>query len=199
MRGTQEQNSSDRPPCTPEGPLPKLKPAPAAAVPKMRSKAPKAPAPQTGCAARRTVILPPLSRLNRAQLENLAVQWEVDPRGKTVAQIRDGALQKHLSRPAMLTRSALATLALCAVQLASQCETAFFGLSKFGRSSIYKDIVMELSRAMDVVMTLADALEPWTPLRAPLNGQPSRVLGRNPTEAQCPCLKMRKLDSAEAD
>ena len=29
--------------------------------------------------------------------------------------------------------------------------------------SIYKDIVMELLRAMDVVMTLADALEPWTP------------------------------------
>ena len=55
----------------------------------MRSKTPKAPAPQTGCVARRTVILPPLSRLNRAQLENPAVQWEVDPRGKTVTQIRD--------------------------------------------------------------------------------------------------------------
>ena len=81
--------SSSGPACTTEGPMPKLKPVPAAAVPKMRSKAPKAPAPQTGCAARRTVILPPLSRLNRAQLENLAVQWEVDPRGKTVAQIRD--------------------------------------------------------------------------------------------------------------
>ena len=79
--------SSSGPACTPEGPLPKFKPD--AAVPKMRSKAPKAPAPQTGCAARRTVILPPLSRLNRAQLENLAAQWEVDPRGKTVAQIRD--------------------------------------------------------------------------------------------------------------
>ena len=50
---------------------------------------PLRPKPQTGCAARRTVILPPLSRLNRVQLENLAVQWEVDPRGKTVAQIRD--------------------------------------------------------------------------------------------------------------
>ena len=55
----------------------------------MRSKTPKAPAPKTGCVPRRTVILPPLSRLDRAQLENLAVQWEVDPRGKTVAQIRD--------------------------------------------------------------------------------------------------------------
>ena len=71
-------------PCTPCQPA-KLHPEPAAAVPKMRSKAPKAPAPQTGCVARRTVILPPLSRLNRAQLENLATQWEVDPRGKTVA------------------------------------------------------------------------------------------------------------------
>ena len=79
--------ASSGPACLPEGPLPKS--APDVAVPKMRSKAPKAPAPQTGCAARRTVILPPLSRLNRAQLENLAVQWEVDPRGKTVAQIRD--------------------------------------------------------------------------------------------------------------
>ena len=47
---------------------------PAAVVPKMRSKTPKAPAPKTGCVPRRTVILPPLSRLNRAQLENLAVQ-----------------------------------------------------------------------------------------------------------------------------
>ena len=81
--------ASSGPACTPEGPLPKFKPVPSAAVPKMRSKAPKAPAPQTGCAARRTVILPSLSRLNRAQLENLATQWEVDPRGKTVAQIRD--------------------------------------------------------------------------------------------------------------
>ena len=83
-------SGSSSPSCTPEGTL-KLQPVPAAAVPKMRSKAPKAPAPQTGCAARRTVILPPLSRLNRAQLENLAAPWEVDPRGKTVAQIR-GAL-----------------------------------------------------------------------------------------------------------
>ena len=55
----------------------------------MRNKAPKAPAPQTGCAARRTVILPPLSRLNRAQLENLAAQWLLDARGRTVSQIRD--------------------------------------------------------------------------------------------------------------
>ena len=38
---------------------------------------------------RRTTILPALSRLNRAQLENLVLQWEVEPRGKTVAQIRD--------------------------------------------------------------------------------------------------------------
>ena len=47
---------------------------PAAAVPKMRSKTPKAPAPKTGCVPRRTVILPPLSRLIRTQLEKLAVQ-----------------------------------------------------------------------------------------------------------------------------
>ena len=73
------------PASTPEGPLAKFKPAPGAAVPKLRGKAPKAPAPHTGFAARRTVILPPLSRLNRAQLENLAVQWEVETRGKTVA------------------------------------------------------------------------------------------------------------------
>ena len=72
---------------------------------------------------------------------------------------------------------------------------------------------VELSRAIGVEMTLADALvqmhkdqdgsaaqnDPWTPLRTPLNGKHCRVLGRSPTEAQCPPLKMRKLDSADAD
>ena len=58
--------SSSGPACATEGPMPKLKPVPAAAVPKMRSKAPKTPAPQTGCAARRTVILPPLPPEPRA-------------------------------------------------------------------------------------------------------------------------------------
>ena len=72
----------------PNGPLKKINLEPNAAVPQTRGKTPRAPAPQTGCVARRTVILPPLSRLNRAQLENLAVQWEVDPSGETVAQIR---------------------------------------------------------------------------------------------------------------
>ena len=57
------------------------------------------------------------------------------------------------------------------------------------------------SRAIDVEMTLADALvnmhtdqdgsaaqhDPWTPARTPLNGQHCRVLGRSPTEAQCRC------------
>ena len=70
-----------------------------------------------------------------------------------------------------------------------------------------------LSRAMDVEMTLADALmkmhdekdgteaqqNAWTPDRTPLNGRPCRVLGRSPTEAECPPLKMRKLDSAAGD
>ena len=72
---------------------------------------------------------------------------------------------------------------------------------------------LALSRAIDVEMTLADALvnmhkdqdgsaaqnDPWTPLRTPLNGKHCRVLGRSPTEAQCPPLKMRKLDSPDAD
>ena len=70
-----------------------------------------------------------------------------------------------------------------------------------------------LSRAMDVEMTLADALvgmhndqddtearkNARTPDRAPLNGRPCRVLGRSPTEAECLPLKMRKLDSAAGD
>ena len=70
-----------------------------------------------------------------------------------------------------------------------------------------------LSRAMDVEMTLADALanmhndqdgteaqkDVWTPERAPWNGRPCRVLGRSPTEAECPPLKMQKLDSAADD
>ena len=68
-----------------------------------------------------------------------------------------------------------------------------------------------LSRAMDVEMTLADALvkihndqdgtvahnkNAWTPDKTPLNGRRCRALGRSPTEAECPPLKMRKLDSA---
>ena len=70
-----------------------------------------------------------------------------------------------------------------------------------------------LSRAIDVEMTLADALvkmhndqdgteaqtNAWTPDRAPLNGRRCRVLGQSPTEAECPPLKMRKLDSAAGD
>ena len=70
-----------------------------------------------------------------------------------------------------------------------------------------------LSHTIDAEMTLAGALvnmhndqdgsaaqnDPWTPLRTPLNGKHCRVLGRSPTEAECPPRKMRKLDSADAD
>ena len=70
-----------------------------------------------------------------------------------------------------------------------------------------------LSRAMDVEMTLADALvkmhidqgrtEPqtnvWTPEETLLNGRSCRMLGRSPTAAECPPLKMRKFDSAGGD
>ena len=90
---TQPRPSSSGAACSSAtGPPLKLNPDPAAAVPKTRSKPPKTPVPQTsaqGDAVRRTTILPALSRLNRAQLENLAIQWEVAPRGKTVAQIWD--------------------------------------------------------------------------------------------------------------
>ena len=73
---------------------------------------------------------------------------------------------------------------------------------------------VELSRAMDVEMTLADALvemhnddqdgteaqkNAWTPDRTPLNGRSCRMLGRSPTEAECPPLKIRKLDIAGGD
>ena len=55
----------------------------------MRVKAPRAPAPHTGRVSRRTVISPPLRRRTRAQLEFLSTKWEVDLRGKTVAQVQD--------------------------------------------------------------------------------------------------------------
>ena len=64
-------------------------PDPAAAEPKRRSKAPKTPAPQAGRGSRCMVILPPLKRRNRVQLELRATKWELDPRGKTVAEIRN--------------------------------------------------------------------------------------------------------------
>ena len=62
-------------------------------------------------------------------------------------------------------------------------------------------------------MTLADALvkmrndqdgaeaqkNAWAPDRTPLNGRRCRVLGRGPTEAECPPLKMQKLDSAAGE
>ena len=59
-----------------------------------------------------------------------------------------------------------------------------------------------LSRAIDVEMTLADALvkmhndqdgcatqnDAWTPLKTLLNGKPCRMLGRSPTEMPMPML-----------
>ena len=70
-----------------------------------------------------------------------------------------------------------------------------------------------LSHAMDVEMTLAEALvnlhndqdgteaqkNAWTPEKTPLNGRMCRMLGRSPTEAECPPIKRRKLDTADGD
>ena len=75
---------------------------------------------------------------------------------------------------------------------------------------------LALSRAIDVEMALADSLVkmhnthkgagsasqnecPWTPQRAPLNGKSCRALGRSPTEAECPPMKMPKVDTARTD
>ena len=66
----------------------------------------------------------------------------MDPRDKTVAQIKDAlyttscARQKHLSRPATFARTVFAALALCVAQLYSACETAFNDLSRFGRTDL---------------------------------------------------------------
>ena len=50
---------------------------------------PKAELPKTGCQNRRTVFLPALSRLRRAELERLAGNWRISCDGKTVPQIQD--------------------------------------------------------------------------------------------------------------
>ena len=73
-----------------------------------------------------------------------------------------------------------------------------------------------LSRAIDVEMTLADCLVKLhnegrgdgsasqneymrTPKRTPLNGKTCRMLGRSPTEAECPPMKMPKVDTADTN
>ena len=75
---------------------------------------------------------------------------------------------------------------------------------------------LALSRAIDVEMTLADCLVKlhnegrgygsasqneytWTPQKTPLNGKTCRALGRSPTEAECPPMKMPKVDTAKTD
>ena len=75
---------------------------------------------------------------------------------------------------------------------------------------------MELTRAIDVEMTLAHFLAKlhnagledgrvdapaklWTPQKTPLNGKTCRTLGRSPTEAECPPMKILKVDTADAN
>ena len=68
-----------------------------------------------------------------------------------------------------------------------------------------------LSTAIDVEMTLADELvrlheeqdgnarenDTWEHPRTPLNGNSCRMLGRSPTDTQCPPLNMRKCERLE--
>ena len=56
-------------------------------IPKMKAK-PKM-APLTGSIPRRTSILPAFTRLRRAELETLAMQWGIDCNGRTMATIQD--------------------------------------------------------------------------------------------------------------
>ena len=56
-------------------------------IPKCKSK-PRA-APKTGTIHRRTSIIPAFTKLKRAELEILAKKWNIEPHGKTMAQIQD--------------------------------------------------------------------------------------------------------------
>ena len=56
-------------------------------IPKVKAKPKLAPA--TGAVPRRTSLLPAFRRLNRAELERLATQWEIDCNGLTMAMIQD--------------------------------------------------------------------------------------------------------------
>ena len=60
-------------------------------IPKVKAKPKLAPA--TGAVPRRTSLLPPFTRLNRAELEQLATQWGINCSGLTMATIQDHPFQ----------------------------------------------------------------------------------------------------------
>ena len=60
-------------------------------IPKVKAKPKLAPA--TGAVPRRTSVLPPFTRLNRAELEQLATKWGINCSGLDMATIRNHLFQ----------------------------------------------------------------------------------------------------------